>query len=372
MQAALVAWELISVPNQVWEVVSRRVASETGIRPEHLMLSAVHDHGALALDGSFGVTPPPDIGAYTAKVEDATVDAVRLAKSKLEPARMGLGMGTAYVNINRREPVPGRDQWTLGYNENGPSDKTLIVLRFEDLSGRPIAVLINYGVHCVVMSSRNYQITGDLAGATSRFVERHYQGEVEGRSDSGPRLRPRPEERVGDDGMVALWTSGAAGDQNPIAMEPGEDFSLVKALGQMLGEQVVRVSSGIHASLSDVSLRATQQVVSCPGRRFTPGTNPPQVADSDPVNIRLGLLMLNDVALAGVSGEVFTLIHQHLDARSPFRNTIMLTNTNGSSGYIPDETAFEHVSYEITTSHLKPGCAESEIINGLVDMMNRK
>ncbi|MBV9084948.1 MAG: hypothetical protein JOZ62_19895, partial [Acidobacteriaceae bacterium] len=114
-----------------------------------------------------------------------------------------------------------------------------------------------------------------------------------------------------------------------------------------------------------------QQEVSCPGRRWTRGAHPPQATDSDPVNIRLSLLMLNDIALAGVSGEVFTLIHQHLDERSPFSHTIMITHTNGSSGYIPDETAFQHMSYEITSSRLKPGCAESGIINGFLAMMNR-
>ncbi|MBV9081710.1 MAG: hypothetical protein JOZ62_03475 [Acidobacteriaceae bacterium] len=49
----------------------------------------------------------------------------------------------------------------------------------------------------------------------------------------------------------------------------------------------------------------------------------------------------------------------------------MLTHTNGSSGYIPDDTAFDQMSYEIRSSRLKPGCAESAIINGFLDMMNR-
>ena len=162
------------------------------------------------------------------------------------------------------------------------------------------------------------------------------------------RLRLRPNEKVGGDGMVALWTSGAAGDQNPVSMG-GKDFFLVDALGKMLGEQVVRVSGGIKALTTDARLWGAQQEVSCPGRRWTRGAHPPLSTDSDPVNIRLSLLMLNDVALAGVTGEVFTLIHQHLDKRSPFSHTIMLTHTNGSSGYIPDETAFEHMSYEITS-----------------------
>ncbi|MBV9613245.1 MAG: neutral/alkaline non-lysosomal ceramidase N-terminal domain-containing protein, partial [Acidobacteriaceae bacterium] len=252
----------------------------------------------------------------------------------------------------------------------GPSDKTLAVVRFEDLSGKPIALVINYAVHCVIMGHQNYEITGDFAGATSRFVEAHYLGQAP-TGDAGPRLRLRPNEKLDGDGMVALWTSGAAGDQNPNSMGDGNDFFLVDALGKMLGEQVVRVSSGIEAFTKDARVWGVQQEVSCPGRRWTRGAHPPQATDSDPVNIRLSLLMLNDIALAGVSGEVFTLIHQHLDERSPFSHTIMITHTNGSSGYIPDETAFQHMSYEITSSRLKPGCAESGIINGFLAMMNR-
>src|SRR5262249_13802098 len=45
-QAALVAWESLFVPDAVWTETSQRIAVETGIRPENLLLSAVHDHGA--------------------------------------------------------------------------------------------------------------------------------------------------------------------------------------------------------------------------------------------------------------------------------------------------------------------------------------
>jgi hypothetical protein len=38
------------------------------------------------------------------------------------------------------------------------------------------------------MGQENYQITGDLPGATSRFVERHYSGKEEGT----PRGMPAP------------------------------------------------------------------------------------------------------------------------------------------------------------------------------------
>jgi neutral ceramidase len=366
-QAALVAWESLFVLDAVWAETSQRIARETGIRPEHLLLSAVHDHGApnMALAASL-----PTMAGYVTTVENAAVEAVRRARAGLQPARFGLGTATAHVNINRREPVPGRQLW-LGYNGDGPSDKTVNVLRFDDSSGKPMAFWINYPVHAVVMGPDNYQITGDLAGATSRFVEQHYLGKDRPRSDGGMSLRLRPEERGAGDGPVAVWTSGAAGDQNPVSMASGEDFTLVEALGKILGEAAVRAASNVTTT-SEVSIRGAQKVITCPGRRVDPGPTPRAeytFKDADPVNIRLGLLVINDVALAGVSGEVLTPIAQRLKRESPVAHTIMVTHTNGSSGYIPNDAAFDPVSYEVTASRLKPGCAENAIVGGFLELV---
>lgn len=369
-QAALVAWESLFVPEAIWAGTSQRIAAETGIRSENLLLSAVHDHGAPTLTGLEG---SPSQRAYTASVQDAAVEAVRRAKAQLQPARFGIETAKAFANVNRRE-LSGDRGWWLGYNDEGPSDKTVTVLRFEDLTGRPIAFWINYAVHAVVMGPENYQITGDLAGATSRFVEQHYLGNDRPRSDAGPRLRLTPEERATGDGLVAVWTSGAAGDQNPVSMASGEDFTLVDGLGKMLGEAAIRAASAVKTTPL-VSIRGAQSVVTCPGRRVEPGSTPRTdytFTDADPVDIRLGLVTINDVALAGVSGEVFTLIAQRLQRESPSRRIVMVTHTNGSSGYIPNDAAFEPVSYEVTASRLKPGCAEGAIVNGFLQLIERR
>jgi neutral ceramidase len=370
-QAALVAWESLFVPDAVWEDTSKRIASEAGIAPEHLLLSAVHDHGAPSLVTSAQATP--EQRGYITTIENAAVDAVRRAKARLQPARFGIGTTNAHVNVNRDEFSAGRGLW-LGFNEQGPSDKTVTVLRFEDLTGKPIALWINYAVHAVVMGSENYQITGDIAGATSRFVEQHYLGNVKPRSDAGMRVRLRPEDRASGDGVVAAWTSGAAGDQNPVAMASDEDFTLVDSLGKVLGEAVLRAAAGVETT-ADVSIRGAQKVATCPGRRVEPGPTPRadyKFNDADPVSIRLGLLTINDVALAGVSGEVFTLIAQRLRREMPLAHTVMVTHTNGSSGYIPNDAAFDPVGYEVTASRLKPGCAEGAIVNGFLELAQRR
>ncbi len=368
--AAIVAWELIGVPVASWEELAPRIARETGIAPEHLMLAAVHNHAAPSPYAIYGNTSPKS-EAYTKQLHDSTVEAIKQAKAAMQPATMGIGTGTAYVNINRREFFPDRGWW-LGFNPDGPSDKTVTVIRFDALNGQPIALFINYPVHVVVMGPENYQISGDLAGATSRYVENYYRRKPEEtpRSDAGYSIR-LPQEKASDK-VVALWTSGAAGDQNPISLARGSDFTQVDSLGKILGEEAVRVANSIHATAATARIFGKQQVVSCPGRRVDPGPTPRKEytwQDSDAVNIRLGLLMINDIALAGVSGEVMTMIHQRLKRESPLSHTIMVTHANGASGYIPNDAAYDQISYEITTSRLKPGCAESAIVNGFLKLM---
>jgi neutral ceramidase len=47
-----------------------------------------------------------------------------------------------------------------------------------------------------------------------------------------------------------------------------------------------------------------------------------------------------------------------------------VTHCNGSSGYLPDDAAYDRMSYEVIATHVKRGCAENAIVTGLVDMMN--
>src|SRR5205823_10800124 len=117
------------------------------------------------------------------------------------------------------------------------------------------------------------------------------------------------------------------------------------------------------------------KVATCPAKKNKPGPltrKKYKWEDSDPVGIRLSLLMINDIALAGVSGEVMTMIHEHLKKRATSSSTVMVTHANGSSGYIPDDAAFEQISYEITTSRLKPGCAEKAIADGFFNLMQQR
>jgi neutral ceramidase len=125
--------------------------------------------------------------------------------------------------------------------------------------------------------------------------------------------------------------------------------------------------------------------VTCPGQKRgeppkpgvpTAGYQAPapatvKMVDGDPVTIPLSLLMINDIALAGVSGEVFTEIGEHLKRDSLFDRTIMVTLLPNGIGYIPTDKAYLLPSEKAVGNRLKPGCAEPAMIGAFQGMMKQ-
>jgi neutral ceramidase len=346
-EAAILTADLASLSRDFWERVTRKLALQTGIPQANILIAATHTHSA-PVTGAYEILEPGSPEArYIARVEQAMTDALTQAKRNEQPGRIGAGTGRANVNVNRIAQM-GDGSWWLGYNPDGASDKTVAVVKFEKSDGQPLAILMNYAVHGTGMGQENFLVSADVPGAASRYVEQHF-----------------------GDAVVAPFTSGAAGDQCPIYDRAPARFDGVLAIGRILGEEVIRVAGTIRAS-PDATIQLTQRVVTCPGRSFVRGPHGRQdghFEDSPPVEIRLSLLRINDIALAGVSGEVLTMIGQRLKSSSPLPNTIMVTHCNGSSGYLPDDDAYARVGYEIQTTHVAPGCAEKAIVGGFVEML---
>jgi hypothetical protein len=333
------------------------VVKELGVSREHVMLDATHDHNAPTFGGRITADSP-----YFAIMRRGVVEAARKANASLQPARVGFGRGRAYVNTNRDEKIG--DAYHMGYAPDGPSDKTVAVVAVTTPSGAPIATYANYAVHGVVAfrtktKDGKVEISGDLPGATSNYVEERFGG-------------------------VALWTSGAAGDQNPLFQgdynqdapdvfdEGPQTWGILDVQARRLGEEIVRVARGVQNTTDRAVLWSAMTSVTCPGRkRAAPPPAPAVMIDGPSVNIPLALIMINDIALAGVSGEVFTEIGEHLKRVSPFDRTMMVTQLPNRIGYIPTDRAFTLPSQMAVTNALKPGCAEPAMIGAFQDMMNR-
>jgi neutral ceramidase len=375
--AALITVDAGGIPDQVWQSVTREIEKDLGIPTSNVLLTATHTHSVPAQTG-------PE---YVRKI----VESVRLAKQRVTPARVGYGAGVSYLNVNRNIIDPKSKQWWEGPNYDGPSDKTVGVVKFESLAGDPIAVYYNYAMHGVTVGQID-KVSGDAPGEASKYIE-----------DSL------------DEKAVALWSSGAAGDQNPIyyqqtydlrdirvkdyaargidisnSMPPGgqglnksdpkvaklmnQQKQMIVSMGQFLGEEVLHVMRGMQRMDSNIQIYGGQKTISCPGRERTnagragfEGT----YKEAPPVEIRLGLLKVGDIAIGAVNAEVFNPIAQRLKRESPYTGTMMATLTNGTarSGYIPNDAAYGMYTFEVLSSRLQPGCAETSIVNAILDLI---
>ncbi len=377
-KAALVTVDAGAISTEMWRRLSERAQRELRIGERNFLLTATHTHSApFVRDDDY---------------EDRIFEAVRGAAARLRPARMAFGTGTSWINVNRNLIDPENRRWWEGPNYEGISDKTVGVVRFETPAGEPIGVYYNYAVHPVITGTLD-MVSADIPGAASNYIEASLGG-----------------------GAVAVWSSGASGDQNPIffnqtyelreirirdyasrgedisnAMPPGgegldrsnpriqlllnQQKQINGALGLMLGEEVLHVMrSSLQRPQEGIAIRGATKSVTCPGRRRLdqgragyPGT----YEDAEPVSLQLSLLQIGDVVIGGVDGEVFNLIAQRFKRESPIKNTMMATLTNGMarSGYIPHDAAYAQHTFEVLSSRLKPGCAEDAIVDGLLDLV---
>ena len=375
--AALITVDTGIIPDPLWKSLTQRIEKELGIPAQNVLLTPTHTHSGTMRPGR--------------NYEEKIFKSVQMAKEKLQPARIGYGTGVSYLNVNRNIIDPKTRRWWEGPNYDGPSDKTVAVVKIESTDGEPIAVYYNYAMHAVTVGQLD-KISADAPGAASKYIEDSF-----------------------DDKMVAVWSTGACGDQNPVyfqqtydlreirikdyakrgidisnAMPPGgqgldkKDPTVVKlmnqqkqmilSMGQFLGEEVMHVMRGMERMSTGGRIYGSQKTVSFPGRDRTnegragyEGT----YKDGDPVKLRLGLLLIDDIAFGSVNAEVFNLIAQRLKKESPFARTMMVTLTNGisNSGYIPNDAAFGYLTFEVLSSRCKPGYAENAIVNGILDLI---
>ena len=160
-----------------------------------------------------------------------------------------------------------------------------------------------------------------------------------------------------------------------VARLMNQQRQMVASMGQFLGEEVLHVMRVAERTETSVPLWGGSSTIRCPGRERTNAGRAGfegEYKDGAPVEIRLGLLRIGDVTIGAVNAEVFNPIAQRLKRESPFKATMMATLTNGAarSGYIPDDASFGKYTFEVLSSRLQPGCAESSIVAGILELID--
>lgn len=419
-RVALVVVDATRVPHAT-ELI-KVVARELGAPESNVLISATHTHNVLLV--SYEDSEPNQVqNKEIERIQQAALEAVREAKAQLRPARIAFARGRSWVSENGASyrPLPGKDMQDLYFPE-GPSDKSLDLIKLESLKGEPLALLVNYPTHGEVMfrsvtRNNGYEVSGDLPGAVARLLE------------ATPAAAP-----------VVLFTAAAEADQLPlyksvqttgkldVTDEGAAGWAVLDVQARRLVDSVLDTLDGMNPGESDVQLLAATGSVTCPGKKSLgppqgsghgasggpetnsggsninggnnngdgsnssggpdniggPGGQPANGTEPihagtaagtpvSPVKIPIALLRINDIVLGGVAGDVASEIGQHFKSASPVPHTTFVSMLNGDIGYILTDTIMNDKSHGenhgVGKTPVKSGCAEPAIIKGLLGLM---
>ena len=355
-KAALVRCDLIGLERDFVEETRRLIESETGIDRNNIMITCTHTHSGPITDSLI-----PDLDAWMKVLSRKIKGAVIAANRNLKEAKIGFNRGSVEgIVINRRKP-------------GGPVDTEVGIIRIDDLAGNPMAVLINYACHAVVLGPDNLLISADYPGFVMNFVERNL-------------------------GVPALFVNGACGDINPLDKltvmrqkrkediydRHGGTFEEAKRLGNMIGAEAVKVFLGTETE-NDLELKVASREIKIPlvdlpsidelKRMLEENENlfRKLVSEKDAAHaFRIAMLIqyarstikyvesgenvrpteiqvfrIGDGGLIALPGEIFVEIGLDIKKKSGLKHTFICELANDAIGYVPTREAFKEPGYEV-------------------------
>ena len=321
---AIVSLDLGRVPTErSLQNIRQRIKEQAGIEFSFIAGSHTHHGPVMELSDEPGKGRGKFDAAlrYYRVLEDNIVAAIVEASGKLAAAHMATGtVQLEGFNRNRQTKI-----------EPKPVDRELAVLRIDDNSGKPVAILVNFTGHPTTIPSSVLKFSADYVGAM--------KNEVTSRT-----------------GAATLFMQGASGDQSVLADKGYEVF------GKALGDEVVKLASSLHPKeIANPSLQVKEDRFHFSSRidfsnpivligyrmAFFPELIPNFVDEyADGVRPRLTVALLNgDVAMVGVSGEFFANHALRLKARARVKQLFFFGYSNGYHQYFPTIEAVAEGGY---------------------------
>src|SRR5206468_10117988 len=188
--------------------IRQRIKAESAIDYSFIAGSHTHHGPVLELSDAAGKGKGKFDAAirYYKQMEDGIVAAIQDANDRLIGARMASGsIELDGFNRNRHTKI-----------EPKPVDRQLTVMRFDDLSGKTVAVLVNFAAHPTMVPAQTLKVSADYVGAVKATVEKQM-------------------------GALVIFMQGASGDLSANA-GPNQGY---EAFGEALGREVIKLASSL-------------------------------------------------------------------------------------------------------------------------------
>lgn len=393
-RVAIVIVDSLALPRDLLDEIKIVIKSNTGIPPDHVLISATHTHSAPAAMNALGTIPDP---RYRKLLLERIPQGVSRALRNLAPARIGWTVIQDTERTHTRRWIRRPDATDFdpfgdptvranmdpgflnpaAISPSGPSDPDISIVSVQSREGRPIALLATYSQHfygAPTLADGRPIISADYFGLFAQkisgliatngappvggFDSRAYsESEPESASAVGP-------------SFVAMMAQGTSGDQawkdfSKPAYAPGID-AYTQAIAQEVfdayrhinyetdlplrmaearltlaveipDEKRLKWARKVSAGLGDAAPRTIPQVYALEQLRLSemPSTE----------EIKLQAIRLGDLGITALPIEAYAITGLKIKAQSPLRTTINIGLANGYNGYLPPPEQFGFGGY---------------------------
>jgi len=385
LRVAIVVCDVTMISRDLIDRAKERVARQTGVPANRVLISATHTHMAPRM---VGIGTGELDRQYEAFLIRRIADAVARAVNNLSAAKAGwVGLDKPAFVQNRRwfmkpgsippSPLGSKTERVMMNGrpkENrvrpaGPVDPQVSALSIQHADGRPMAVLANYGIHYAGYKPK--QISSDYFG---RFARRIAQ--LLGTDDQDPPV-------------VGIMSNGTSGD---VGRGPGGIGKVGDSVAQSVADACRKAVHRDRVSLAmrDVELELGvrrpdaarlrwARELSAKARGKKRLTRPEIYAREaiklsafpPKVSLKLQALRVGDLGIAAIPCEVFAETGLAIKEASPLEPTFVISLANGYNGYLPTARQHELGGYETwpaRSSYLEVQ-AESKIRAAILDLL---
>ena len=315
-KAALVGLDLGRGPTfAMMEIIEREVKERAGV--DYVLAVGSHTHHGPAIElldePGMGKGRYDDAVAYAQQLPYTIIEAIVEAAENAVDARMGIATEETDFNRNRHAK-----------EEPKPRDPELAVARFDTLDGDLISIMVNFAAHPTIESVFQFHWTSEWPGHLQMHVERELGGQC-------------------------FFMQGALGDMSPNTRDGRRG---IDGFGKAMGEKVVEMARAIETTVPETpSLRGVTDefigesrldlsdrlIVGALKQAFFPELLALTVEVPDnQVTVRMDTLLINnELAIVGGSGELFSDLSNRIKAQSPAPYTLVFGCCNGHSMYVP-------------------------------------
>jgi hypothetical protein len=356
---ALVALDMLCLHEDVVARIRARIAEQTELPAENVLLACSHTHAgpiAWADEGSSRRRR-----RLIDRLVENVVKAVVEARGELVPVRLELGCGETDIAVNRRErQADGTIE--IGFNREGPVDRSLAVLQLRDEAGALRATLVNLACHPATLSPKNRLISADWPGVMRREIELVT-------------------------GAPCLFLQGATANLNPDHPWGPDDLDAVERLGSAAAvAALARCEAGLEP-IAGAPLAVTREEIALPIRpRLSPDGDGvehysetgarmmgvprfliglwlryaypwrPRLRETpegdQEMPMELQVLRLGDLAIVALAAETFSEIGSAIKELSAAPHTLFAGYSNGCIGYLTTAAAQAQGGYEVEQAPL--------------------